>query len=91
VKPAAASPRKCPNSCKCDLFPPCRHGVTVPRACLRRYEGGYGHKDGTPGCIVVTQPRRVAGGCCPPPPAFFAEYPPKTCFDLLAITSPLQP
>ena len=77
MKPAAASPRKYPNSCKCDLSP-CRH-VVIP--CLRRYEGGYGHKDGTPGCIVVTQPRRVAGSCCYP--SFFAEYPPKTSFDLL--------
>jgi ATP-dependent RNA helicase DHX37/DHR1 len=24
------------------------------------YESGYGHRDGTPGCVVVTQPRRVA-------------------------------
>jgi hypothetical protein len=66
------------------MCPPCRHVVTP---CVCRYEGGYGHKDGTPGCIVVTQPRRVAGA---PPRAFFAEYPPKTSFDLLAITSPFS-
>jgi hypothetical protein len=67
VKQAAESPRKYRNSCK---WRPCHCFLCCHVCCngVYRYEGGYGHKDGTPGCIVVTQPRRVAGNNIHPKP-----------------------
>jgi hypothetical protein len=81
VRPAAASPRKYRNSCKCDISL-CCHVVTV---CA-----GMRGATATRTVLLAVSWSRSRGGLqvAAAYPAFFAEYPPKTSFDLLAITNP---